>query len=58
MFAIDKSFDGLSIKEREKRRQSELKPLVDDFFTWAKETYSKTANKSALGQFASLLNTL
>ena len=36
MFAIDKSFDGLSIKEREKRRQSELKPLVDDFFTWAK----------------------
>ena len=50
MFAIDKSFDGLSIKEREKRRQSELKPLVDDFFTWAKETYSKTANKSALGQ--------
>ena len=33
MFAIDKSFDGLSIKEREKRRQSELKPLVDDFFT-------------------------
>ena len=25
MFAIDKSFDGLSIKEREKRRQSELK---------------------------------
>ena len=46
MFAIDKSFDGLSIKEREKRRQSELKPLVDDFFTWQKKLTLKLPTRA------------
>lgn len=50
MFMLDKELSDLSKSERESKRQSVLKPLVDDFFVWAKDVYSKTANKSALGE--------
>ena len=50
MFLLDKDFKELSKSERAYKRQSVLKPLVDDFFAWAKDVYSKTANKSALGE--------
>ena len=47
---LDKELSDLSKSERESKRQSVLKALVDDFFVWAKDVYSKTANKSALGE--------
>ena len=47
---LDKELNDLSKSERESKRQSVLKPLVDDFFVWTKDVYSKTANKSALGE--------
>ena len=50
MFMLDKELNDLSKSERESKRQSVLKPLVDDFFVWTKDVYSKTANKSALGE--------
>ncbi len=50
MFMLDKELSDLSKSERESKRQSVLKPLVDDFFVWATDVYSKTANKSALGE--------
>ena len=50
MFMLDKELSDLSKSERESKRQSVLKPLVDDFFVWAKDVYLKTANKSALGE--------
>ena len=50
MFMLDKELNDLSKSERKSKRQSVLKPLVDDFFVWTKDVYSKTANKSALGE--------
>lgn len=50
MFLLDKDFKELSKSKREYKRQSVLRPLVDDFFAWAKDIYSRTANKSALGE--------
>lgn len=38
----------LTFSERESKRQSVLKPLVDDFFVWAKDVYSKTAKANNL----------
>ena len=50
MFMLDKEPRDLSKSERESKRQSVIKPFVDDFFVWAKDVYSRTANKSALGE--------
>ncbi len=41
LFHLDNKLDDLPKKEREKQRQSIIKPKVDDFFTWAKESLLK-----------------
>ena len=41
MFHEDNQLDNLSKADKEKQRGRLLKPLVDDFFAWAKETISK-----------------
>ena len=38
MFHLDNQLDDLSCEERLKQRQQVLKPLVDDYFAWLKET--------------------
>lgn len=35
MFAVDSKFDALDANERRTRRNSELRPLMEKFFTWA-----------------------
>ena len=41
MFHEDNQLDNLSKTDKEKQRKCLLKPLVDDFFAWAKETINK-----------------
>ncbi len=41
LFHLDNKLDELPKKEREKQRQSIIKPKVDDFFAWAKESLLK-----------------
>lgn len=47
MFHLDKKWKDLSKEEREKHRQLVLKPKVDDFFAWAKDTVIKLPPESA-----------
>lgn len=56
MFLLDKLYKDLSSEDRLKMRQSTIKPLVDDFFVWVKDVYSRSANKSSLGQALSYCN--
>lgn len=46
-FHYDKKWKDLSKEEREKERQRVLKPKVDDFFEWAKETIQKLSPEGA-----------
>ena len=50
LFHLDKQWKDLSKEEREKQRQLVLKPLVDDFFAWAKESILKVPAESATGR--------
>ena len=49
-FHLDKQWKDLSKEEREEQRQLILKPLVDDFFAWAKEAILKVPEQSATGR--------
>lgn len=48
MFAVDSTFDGLSYVERKQKRDENLRPLMEDFFEWAKEQKLKATPKLAL----------
>ncbi len=47
LFHLDKKWKDLSKEEREKQRQLVLKPKVDDFFAWAKDSMLKVAPEGA-----------
>lgn len=40
-YKLDESYKELSIEERLQKRQTEVKPLVEEFFAWAKEQQAK-----------------
>lgn len=46
LFQLDNKFDDLSPDERLKQRQLTLKPRVDKFFAWAKESVSRLPAES------------
>ena len=50
LFHLDKQWKDLGKEEREEQRQLILKPLVDDFFAWAKESVLKVPEQSATGR--------
>lgn len=50
IFHEDNKLDGLSKSERKKQRQRTIKPLVDEFFAWAKEAVLKVPDESATGR--------
>lgn len=35
LFALEKSFEGLSVEERKAKRQKQSKPILDAYFSWA-----------------------
>lgn len=41
MFHLDNELDNLSKTDKEKQRELTIKPLVDDFFAWAKSVINK-----------------
>ena len=47
---MDNKLDGLSKSERKKQRQQTVKPLVDEFFAWAKKAVLKVPEESATGR--------
>lgn len=47
LFHLDNQLDNLSKSERKKQRQRTIKPKVDEFFAWAKETVLKLPSESA-----------
>lgn len=51
IYHLDEKFDNLSPEERVKRRQTTVKPKVDEFFAWAKQHKDDTggADKTAKG---------
>ena len=46
LFHLDKSLNDLSRSERQKQRQLIIKPKVDDFFAWAKDSILKLPGDS------------
>lgn len=57
MFKLEHSWKDLSSTERKVKRKAELKPLMDEFFTWCKGNQAKTLPNSKLGMaFAYCLN--
>lgn len=49
IYAADKMLDGLSPEERVKKRNIQVKPLVDGFFAWLKEYSSAVPAKTKTG---------
>ena len=47
IFHEDNLLDGLSKRERKKQRQQKVKPLVDKFFEWVKQSILKLPAESA-----------
>ena len=47
IFSLDNKLNDLSKEEREKQRQLIIKPRVDKFFAWAKESIRKVPPESA-----------
>lgn len=57
MFRLERSWEQLTSDERKNRRKAELRPLMDEFFTWCKDNQLKTLPNSKLGiAFAYCLN--
>lgn len=50
IFHMDNKLDSLSKSERKKQRQQTVKPLVDEFFAWAKKAVLKVPDESATGR--------
>ena len=50
IYAIEDTLAVLSAEERVKRRQQEIKPLLEAYFAWAKETYPDVSPQSATGK--------
>ena len=57
MFRLERSWEQLTSDERKNRRKAELRPLMDECFTWCKDNQLKTLPNSKLGiAFAYCLN--
>jgi len=50
LFKLEEQWKDLSIEERFNKRQEEMKPLLDAFFTWLKEIKKAALPKSKLGE--------
>jgi hypothetical protein len=48
LYQLDESWKKLPPSARGKKRQAILKPLIDDFFTWATAKYQRVRNESGL----------
>ena len=50
LFKLEQALSELTPKERYEKRLEQAKPVLDALLSWANETISKTAPKSALGK--------
>lgn len=50
LFALEKKFKNLSLKERHEKRLEESKPLLEAYLSWLKEKEQKVLPKSGLGK--------
>jgi len=46
IYREEKQLKGLSAEERKNRRQLSVKPLVEAYFTWVRETLPKVPQRS------------
>ena len=50
IYEIENTLADLSAEERRERRQQEIKPLLEAYFAWAKDTYTGVSPQSATGK--------
>ncbi|MCM1532950.1 MAG: IS66 family transposase, partial [Ruminococcus flavefaciens] len=50
MFRLEQEWDSLSVEDRYQKRQEILKPLMEEFFNWCRETQTQALPNSKLGE--------
>ena len=50
IFHKEKTYKGLDLEERNEKRQEEIKPILDEFYSWLMEKNEEVLPKSSLGK--------